>query len=140
MLELYAAGALSAEERLEVERMAADSPEVRAALLAACEVMGQYAALHAVPPPPALKDRVMQQILPEQAPSVDSVEDYPVRPLYPDEEEQGSGPYKWMFAASIALFLLSGFMSLRFYQNWQDAEDRLAQALASEQTLAQNYA
>ena len=139
MLELYAAGALSAEERLEVERMAADSPEVRAALLAACEVMGQYAALHAVPPPPALKDRVMQQILPEQAPSVDSVEDYPVRQLYPDEEEQGSGPYKWMFAASIALFLLSGFMSLRFYQNWQDAEDRLAQALASEQTLAQNY-
>ena len=32
VLELYAAGALTAAERLEVERVAAESPEVRAAL------------------------------------------------------------------------------------------------------------
>lgn len=138
MLELYAAGALSAEERLEVERMAADSPEVRAALHDACGVMEQYASMHAVQPPSALKDRVMGQIMVDQPPSEYPVEENAVRPLY-TEDEQGSGPYKWMFAASIALFLLSGFMSFRFYQNWKDAEARLAQVLASEQTLAQNY-
>jgi hypothetical protein len=44
-----------------------------------------------------------------------------------------------MFAASITLFLISGFLSYNFYTKWQFAESRLAQALASEQTLAQNY-
>lgn len=138
VLELYAAGALSEEERLEVERTAANSPEVRAALQEAVRVMEQYAVLHAVPPPPALKERVMEQIAGEPYHSSYPVGGTVVQPMYPDDE-QGSGPYKWMFAASIALFLMSGFMSLRFYQNWQDAEYRLAQALASEQTLAQNY-
>lgn len=137
VLELYAAGALTAEERMEVERVAAESPEVRAALLDACEVMERYATLHAVQPNPALKERAMARIQQEQGAAPE--EEPPAWALYPEEEEQGSGPYKWMFAASIALFLLSGFMSLRFYQNWQDAETRLAQALASEQQLAQNY-
>ncbi|GAA4438305.1 hypothetical protein GCM10023188_33570 [Pontibacter saemangeumensis] len=138
VLELYAAGALGTEERLEVERKAAESPEVRAALQEAIEVMEHYAALHAVQPPAALKERVMNQVLPAQPSPEDTLEETALRSLYPDDEPD-SGPYKWMFAASIVLFLLSGFMSFRFYQNWQDAEERLAQALASEQTLAQNY-
>ncbi|WP_161890781.1 anti-sigma factor [Pontibacter russatus] len=137
VLELYAAGALDAAERMEVERMAAESPEVRAALLDACEVMEQYAMLHAAQPNPALKDKVMARI--QQGQRVSTEEGPEAWALYPEPEEQGSGPYKWMFAASIVLFLLSGFMSLRFYQNWQDAETRLAQALASEQQLAQTY-
>src|SRR5690606_25449728 len=133
------AGALSLEERLEVERLAADSPDVLAALQDACDVVEQYAAIHAVQPPPALKEKVLGQIMRDH-PSASEypVEENAVRPLYPDEE-QDNGPYKWMFAASIALFLLSGFMSFRFYQNWKDAEARLEQVLASEQTLAQNY-
>ena len=137
MLELYAAGALNEEERQEVERMAATSPEVRNALNEACAVMEQYATLHAVQPSPALKARVLDQIVPHTPASVE--EEQPVRPLYPVEDERGSSAYKWMFAASIALFLLSGFMSIRFYQNWQEAEEKLAQALVSQETLAQNY-
>lgn len=138
VLELYATGALPEEERLEVERMAANSPEVRTALDEACAVMEQYAALHAVQPPPALKARVLDQIVAQS--SVLAEEEQPVvRSLYPVEDERENSAYKWMFAASIALFLLSGFMSIRFYQNWQEAEERLAQALVAQETLAQNY-
>lgn len=136
ILELYAAGALTDEERREVEQTASHSPEIRAALLEACAVMEQYASHYAVQPRPALKNRVMDQIQAQTANTAE--EEQPVRPLYPVNEREGS-PYKWMFAASIALFLLSGFMSIRFYQNWQSAEARLQQALASEQTLARNY-
>ncbi|MHA6247544.1 anti-sigma factor [Pontibacter sp. CAU 1760] len=140
ILELYAAGALSQEEKLEVEHRAADSPEVHAALQEACRVMEEYASLYAVAPNPALKNRILNQI--GHSPSDDTIvaeeDEQPVRPLYPVQEPESS-PYKWMFAASIALFLLSGFMSIRFYQNWQNAEDKLAQALALEQTMAQNY-
>ncbi|WP_439882050.1 anti-sigma factor [Pontibacter sp. MBLB2868] len=143
MLELYAAGALTQEEQQEVEHMAANSAEVRAALLEACATMEEYAHLHAVKPRPELKGRVLQQITAQQPamveePAVVEEVETPVRPMYADLEKEGS-PYKWMFAASIVLFLLSGFMSFRFYQNWKDAESRLAVALASEQTLAQNY-
>ncbi len=138
ILELYAAGALSEEERQEVERIAGESPEVRAALEEACLVMEHYATLHAVQPAAGLKARIMDQIQDQQAAEAPVVEEAPVRALYPEDEREGT-PYKWMFAASIALFLLSGFMSIRFYQNWQNAEARLEQAIASEQTLAQNY-
>ncbi|MFD2513546.1 anti-sigma factor domain-containing protein [Pontibacter locisalis] len=136
MLELYAAGALTPGERVEVERMAAGSPEIRAALMEACATMENYALSYAVEPKPELKARVLQQITGEQP--VIAEEETPVHPIYKDYEKDSS-PYKWMFAASIVLFLLSGFMSFRFYQNWQEAEGRLAVALASEQTLAQNY-
>jgi anti-sigma-K factor RskA len=43
-----------------------------------------------------------------------------------------------MFAASVALFLISGFLSFLFYNKWQQAEERLQLAVASEQRLAQN--
>jgi anti-sigma-K factor RskA len=138
VLELYAAGALSLEERQDVERVAAGSPAVRAALEEACAVMEQYAALHAVQPRPALKERMLHQIE-ASSPAAVAAGEQNVRELYPVEDTRESSAYKWMFAASIVLFLLSGFMSFRFYRNWQGAEQRLSQALATQQTLAQNY-
>jgi anti-sigma-K factor RskA len=140
MLELYAAGALTQQERLEVEEAAASSQEVHAALMEACATMENYALSHAVEPKPELKDRIMQQIVANENPLEERLaeQETTVYPMYSDFEKESS-PYKWMFAASVVLFLLSGFMSFRFYQNWKEAESRLAVALASEQTLAQNY-
>jgi anti-sigma-K factor RskA len=141
MLELYAAGALTEAERLEVEQMASHSPEIKGALQEACSVMDSYANLYAVAPKPALKDRIMAQIA-EQEPlpfttETEVEEKDNVHMLYPETESSDSA-YKWMFAASVVLFLLSGFMSFKFYNNWQDAESRLAIAQATEQTMAQN--
>jgi anti-sigma-K factor RskA len=139
ILELYAAGCLSPAEREEVELRAASSPEIRAALDEACAAMESYAKLHAVAPRPGLKNKILAQIQEETTapPAPDTVQGTGTVPfILPHTEE--TSPYKWMFAASIVLFLLSGMLSFHFYNKWQQAEERLALASASEQLMAGN--
>nr|WP_304608504.1 anti-sigma factor [Pontibacter anaerobius] len=101
--------------------------------------MEAYAHLHAVSPRPELKQRILAQVQDEaktdaaDAPGNDTAVPFPL----PDQEAESS-PYKWMFAASIVLFLISGMLSYHFYTKWQQAEQRLATAMASEQLLAQD--
>ena len=140
ILEVYAAGGLSLAEREEVERRAAASPEIRMALNEACMVMEEYASLHAVNPRPELKNRILAQIdapIPAQSGESATESDNVKQLLY--EEDKAASPYKWMFAASILLFLLSGWLSFHFYSKWQQAEEKLASVTASEQLLAQNF-
>nr|WP_255709936.1 anti-sigma factor [Pontibacter harenae] len=91
-------------------------------------------------PRPVLKTNVMARIQEESAaadgPVVTEQEQAPI-PMYAGHEREGS-PYKWMFAASVVLFLISGILSFYFYNKWQQTEDRLQLALASEQQYAQN--
>ena len=138
ILELYAAGGLTQEERREVEARAANSPEIRAALDEACIAMEQYASLHAVAPRAGLKESILGRIESEKdANPVLEKQHTDTIPLYPTHKPDAS-PYKWLFAASITLFLLTGFLSYHFYIKWQQAENRLALAIASEQLMAQN--
>jgi anti-sigma-K factor RskA len=142
ILELYAAGGLNQVEREEVERRAATSPEVRLALDEACAAMEAYAGLYAIRPKPELKGKILQRIgqpaLGEEQHVASAEErEVPVRPLHPEGRGHASA-YKWMLAASIALFLLSAALSLLFYSKWQQAEERLAGVMASEQLLARN--
>jgi anti-sigma-K factor RskA len=140
ILELYAAGGLTQSECKETERLAALYPEIRVALDEACETMEAYGEFYAINPGPELKERIMQQIVnPAQPANNIQAEDTSVYPLtYPEKNKEYSH-YKWLFAASVALFLLSGFLSFHFYSKWQQAENRLAGVMASEQQLAQNY-
>ena len=62
LLEAYVLNQCTAEERAEVERMAAQHPEVRAELDAIERSLEQVAQANAVPPPPALKEQILQQI------------------------------------------------------------------------------
>ncbi|WP_299761686.1 anti-sigma factor [uncultured Pontibacter sp.] len=137
ILELYAAGGLSQAEREEVELRAANSPEVRAALDEACAAMETYAQLHAVAPRPYLKDKIMAQVQ-ETNPVAATPEQNSEAAVYSLPPAEETSPYKWMFAASIALFLISGLLSYHFYNKWQQTEDLLATARASEQLMAQN--
>lgn len=139
ILELYAAGGLSPAEQQEVERRASASPEIRQALDEACAAMEAYAGLYAVRPRAGLKNTIMQRIEGPagKAQPLRSPAAAPVHPLHPTIRRQRSA-YAPMLAASIALFLLSGGLSIHFYFKWQQAEDRLAGVLASEQRLAQN--
>lgn len=139
ILELYAAGGLTQAEMEEVEHRAATSPEVRRALDEACAAMEAYASLYATSPKPEVKDNIMQRI---EAGIAQGKQTLPgtgatINPLYPERDKEPSA-YKWMFAASIVLFILSGLLSFHFYNKWQQAEERLATVAASEQLLAQN--
>lgn len=62
LLEAYALGQCSAAERLDVERMVAAYPEVRAELDAIEQSLEKVALASAVPPPPALKAQIMDHI------------------------------------------------------------------------------
>ncbi|NDK55563.1 anti-sigma factor [Pontibacter fetidus] len=140
VLELYAAGGLSLAEREEVERRAAASPEIRKALDEACMAMEEYAVLHAVQPRPELKNRILDQInasIPTHTSEPDTAHNNVTQLLY--EEDKAASPYRWMFAASIVLFLLSGWMSFHFYTKWQQAEQKLATVTADQELLAQNF-
>lgn len=62
LLEAYVLGQCSAEERAEVERMAAEHVEVRAELHAIEVALEGYATAHAVQPPDWMKARIMERI------------------------------------------------------------------------------
>lgn len=140
ILEVYASGGLTHAEREEVERRAAESPEIRAALDEACAAVEAYAQLYAVTPRPELKNKILASIKEEMtaAPKVNAPdEETKIVPVYLGERQEVL-PYKWMFAASITLFLISAVLSLFFYNRWKNAEEQLAVAAASEQLMAQN--
>ena len=68
ILEAYALGVCTEEERAEVERMAAAYPEVNAALQSACADVERLAQLAAIPPPPGLKTQILERIRLESGP------------------------------------------------------------------------
>ncbi|MEJ8802116.1 anti-sigma factor [Pontibacter sp. H249] len=139
ILELYAAGGLTQAEQEEVERLAATNPEIREALDEACAAIAAYAELYAVNPKPRVKESIMQRI---QHPTQDTNtiltnKASETTSLYL-EAQKASSSYKWLLAASVVLFLITGALSMHFYSKWQNAEDRLAEVTIREQLLAQN--
>ncbi|NVO32830.1 anti-sigma factor [Hymenobacter lapidiphilus] len=60
ILEEYALGVLSADERAEVERVAQQEPAVARELVAITNALDSYAAAHAVVPSSAMRERVLQ--------------------------------------------------------------------------------
>lgn len=62
LLEVYALGQCTPEERALVERMLGAHPEIRAELEAVERALEQVAQAHAVPPPPGLKERILERL------------------------------------------------------------------------------
>lgn len=70
ILEAYVAGQCNATEKLEVERMVARHPEIRAELANIEQALEQYAQANAITPPAGLKERIMDQL--DQKPGIPS--------------------------------------------------------------------
>ncbi len=62
ILEAYALGQCTLEERMQVERMLQTHPEVRAELDAIEQALEQIAQVHAVPPPSHVKEALLQRV------------------------------------------------------------------------------
>lgn len=69
LLEAYALGECTPEERALLERMLREHPELRAELEAVERVLEQVAQAYAVSPPPELKARILEQARAEALPS-----------------------------------------------------------------------
>ncbi|MDQ2795491.1 MAG: hypothetical protein M3Y12_16000, partial [Bacteroidota bacterium] len=63
ILEQYALGELSAAEQAAVEAQAASHPEVRAELAQVQAALGFFAEAHALTPPAAMRERVLNNVM-----------------------------------------------------------------------------
>lgn len=130
ILELYVMGSLEPEEMAEVESMAHHHPEIQAAINEIRETLGEFGALHAQTPPPALRNKVLKGIAAVVA--EERSEEVRVLPL-PSRAEVSVKYARVAIAASISLFVVSALTALNFYFRWQEAAS-LANSLLTEKT------
>jgi anti-sigma-K factor RskA len=100
ILESYVMGAISDQERREVECLSAIYPEVRNELDELSKAIENYALLHSLEPPAELKAKLMEQLdFNEQPPAI-------VRPMPIDRDSAPTYRSTWIVAASVGLLVL----------------------------------
>lgn len=100
ILESYVVGAVSDQERREVECLSAIYPEVRNELDALSATLENYALLHSIEPPTALKTRLMTQL--DFNESTQPI----VRPMPVVRNPDFTYRSTWVVAASVGLLML----------------------------------
>ena len=100
ILESYVMGAVSDQEKREVECLSAIYPEVRSELDELSAALEKYALMHSIEPPTALKTRLMEQLdFSEQPPAI-------VRPMPVERMSTSTYRTTWVVAASVGLLML----------------------------------
>ena len=120
ILELYILGDLSMEEMLEVEEMAAQNSEVKAELDAIENALQAYAQANSIQPSTAVRKRILAVLDSNPA----SEKEIPVRQLNPSGK--ASDFYKYAFAASVALLLVSVLLLLNLNNQLKESNSQLA--------------
>jgi anti-sigma-K factor RskA len=131
ILELYALGDMSPEEKLRVEAMAKKHPAVKAELDEIERSMELYTENYAVEPPERLRDRVLDSILADDdafTDAKDNVIAFPVQKSY--------SFYKYAFAACLALLLASVIALVSMYNRLQESNTQLAALQLNNQHFA----
>lgn len=116
ILSIYVLGIATQEEREEVEKMAAQYPEIREELYSLQAAMNEYASQFELQPPQELKNRVMKSIV-----SPSSQAD-----AYLGTAKSSFNLQKYGIAASLALFVFSLIANFHFYSLWKEAERDLS--------------
>jgi anti-sigma-K factor RskA len=127
VLELYVYDQLSEAERSQVENICTQYPEVKAELTAIQAAVDGYAISHARVPDPALRNKILSQL------DLRDVAEPRVVPM------NASGrSYRWLAAASVALFLASSAVNLYLYIQYQSVSGQLADLQSKNTVLADN--
>ncbi|MFD1257453.1 anti-sigma factor domain-containing protein [Mucilaginibacter terrae] len=153
-MELYVLGDLSAEEKLQVEDMAQQHPQVKAELDEIERSMELYADLHDIEPAPEMRDRVLNSLLTNlgddrnlktvQHVNGNNVTAQNFRPTQPEHNREArvvpmaqtsisSGFYKYAFAASVLLLCVSVAALGIVYKRLQYSQQQLVSLRLSEQ-------
>lgn len=138
VLELYAMGELTQTERHEVEAMAVKHPAVKAELAEIEKALERYAESYSLAPPDQLRERILNKLNTSDKPATSFTNKAPavgatVRTL----PKSGVSPfYKYAFAASVALLLMSVAALFVTYTNLQNSKQQLAQLQLSNQSFA----
>ncbi|MVN21508.1 anti-sigma factor [Mucilaginibacter arboris] len=138
ILELYILDTLNPEEKLEVESMAAKYPAIQKELDEISQAMELYAEQNAVEPSENLRETVLNQLIgttqePVSVPQKNISENKKVIPLQAAKQTYF---YKYAFAASIALLLVSLAALFNMYNRLQESRQQLVTLQLQNQKFA----
>ncbi len=137
ILEAYVTGAATAEERADVEAMAAKHPEVKAELEAIEDAINAYASKHAVEPPAHLRDKILNEIAatPRATSNGGDTKVFRMEPPAPVVTTTQPRSYSVLaIAASVAL-LISIPLNIYLYSKASSTESKLAVMTNMEQHM-----
>ena len=126
VLELYVFGQLTAAEQREVEALCSQHPDVQTELDAIQASVNGYASAHRKNPAPELRTKILDEL-----DLKDSFEPK-VIPMQPWNS------YRWLAAASVALFIASLGANIYFYNNYKQVSTQLADLQSKNSVLADN--
>jgi len=154
ILELYVLGDVSADEKLQVETMVQQHPEVKAELDEIERSMELYADLHDMEPATEMRDRVLNSLLTNLGDdrnlktvqhgngNIGTAQNFRPAQTNPNREASvvpmtpqnvSSGFYKYAFAASVLLLCVSVVALGVVYKRLQDSQQQLVSLRLSEQ-------
>jgi anti-sigma-K factor RskA len=127
ILELYALGELTGQERSEVEGNLARYPELREELARIEEAQENFLMNTAIKPRAAVRESLFEKI--ETA-----------KPEAKVVALQSTSAF-WRFAAaaSVSLALIASYLAYDFHAKWKDSENDLNDLLAQNQRMASDY-
>ena len=137
LLELYAMGACSPEESQVVEKHLQQFPELKEELDNIELSLENYAQLHATPPAPSVKEKLMERLFSEDekpvADQLNSSPDFSPSPVI-SLQARNTIPifYKWVAAAVIVLLIGSIILNYSYFNKYHNTQKALA---AAEQRL-----
>ena len=132
IIEAYVLGLASREERVEFEQMCAQYPELVEARNNFELSLEEQARKNVMQPPPGVKDKIWNTIQQTTVPNTSKI-------IQMEPTTSRSARLSWVAAAAIILFLIGGFLALKFYnenknlkaelKSSQDAQAQLDQRL-----------
>ena len=145
ILESYVLGAVSDQERQEVNCLSAVYPEVRQELDQLTLAFEEYALTNSVEPPAELKNSIMAQLdfaAPTSTPAPSTTPEAIVRPMPINRDESVSNAepeqtytykFTWMVAASLGLLVLA--FSFYLFSRLNTAQQNLSALRSTNETL-----
>ena len=118
VVESYVLGLLTAQERFEFEQYCEAYPELKAARDAFELAIEKQAMENAVPPPINVKEKIFSAI--QQKPASNLSKIVSIEPTI-----RRSSGLRWMAAASIILFLVTGYFAYTLYNQNRDLNNSL---------------
>jgi len=137
IIENYVLGLASSEEAQELERLAAEHPEVQAAIDNYQASLEQLADLYAVQPPADLKTKIWESL--SHADEGSSRYDEPALQAGPGLQEQRSpvsmSGWKWLAAACLVLLIGSATLNWIYFNKYRDYKERYDAMAFNQQTI-----
>ena len=134
ILELYVLGQLNAQEQVEVEAMIAKNPVLKQEVEAIELAMEQYALQHALPPAPALQDKIFQKIneIKTHAPAKEAT----VVQLQPQTNTSNTVKLRWALVACVFLWIASLVALFNAYHQLDNAKAQIASLNVDKEKFA----